>query len=338
RNAMVLDFGLAGFAPGTHHASARLTATHDIMGTPSYGAPEQMRGEPTTPRSDLYSWGLVLLECLTGEVIMSGRTAYEALMKQLGSEPVPIPVWLREHPLGRLLATVTAREPASRDVSVEAVLSGLDEAAQSVLLRPPSAPLGEGERRQVTVVALGPVVTRVDGGAVDVEDLDQVERSQFGLFARLAQEWGATLARAEAGRLSVVFGYPRAHEHDARRAVRMALRAVAESRAAGAVLESERGLRVNARAGVHSGLGIVRMEPPGSDGQLWCHVVGGPLVGALRLMERAAPDDVIVTADTRELLGGEIACEPPGGSELPERSERPSIFRGTRMCRTHPPR
>src|SRR5262249_52943447 len=159
------------------------------------------------------------------------------------------------------------------------------------------------------------------------EDLDQIERSQFALFARLAEETGATLARAEAGRLSVVFGYPRAREHDARRAVRMALRAITEARAAGAGLGPPRRPPLNARAGVHSGLGIVRMEPPGSDGRLWCHVVGSSLVGALRLMERAAPDDVTVTADTRELLGGEIASEPAGEIELPEPSERLSIFR-----------
>src|SRR5439155_26818863 len=43
----------------------RLTATREILGTPSYAAPEQLRGEPVSTRSDLYAWGLILLECLT---------------------------------------------------------------------------------------------------------------------------------------------------------------------------------------------------------------------------------------------------------------------------------
>src|SRR5262249_33435761 len=65
RNATVLDFGLGGFCAATPLAqSVRLTETSVIMGTPSYAAPEQLRGEPPTPRSDLYSWGLTLLECL----------------------------------------------------------------------------------------------------------------------------------------------------------------------------------------------------------------------------------------------------------------------------------
>src|SRR5262249_46128513 len=66
-NAMVLDFGLGGFARDAEEWSLpRLTATRELLGTPSYAAPEQLRGEPPSARSDLYSWGLILLECLSG--------------------------------------------------------------------------------------------------------------------------------------------------------------------------------------------------------------------------------------------------------------------------------
>ena len=44
-----------------------------MMGTPCYAAPEQLRGEPPSTRSDLYSWGLIFLECLTGELAVRWR-------------------------------------------------------------------------------------------------------------------------------------------------------------------------------------------------------------------------------------------------------------------------
>src|SRR5439155_459032 len=95
----------------------RLTATHELMGTPCYAAPEQLRGEPPTTRSDLYSWGLTLLECLTGEVAVSGRSAHEVIYKQLGPDPVPIPAQLREHRLGRILEVVTAKPVEKREAT-----------------------------------------------------------------------------------------------------------------------------------------------------------------------------------------------------------------------------
>jgi serine/threonine protein kinase len=73
RNALILDFGLGGLAREVRDWELpRITATQEMMGTPCYAAPEQLRGEPPSTRSDLYSWGLIFLECLTGELAVSG--------------------------------------------------------------------------------------------------------------------------------------------------------------------------------------------------------------------------------------------------------------------------
>ncbi len=61
----ILDFGIAQLKSG--EAYARLTATGDVVGTPSFMSPEQARGEPCDPRADLYSMGMVLWCCLTGQ-------------------------------------------------------------------------------------------------------------------------------------------------------------------------------------------------------------------------------------------------------------------------------
>src|SRR5262249_34125420 len=123
RHALVLDFGLGGFARDAESwALPRITATHEMMGTPCYAAPEQLRGEPPSTRSDLYSWGLIFLECLTGELAVSGGSGPDVIMKQLGPEPVPIPTWLRRQRVGRLLEVVTAKQIEKRDVTIEGLL------------------------------------------------------------------------------------------------------------------------------------------------------------------------------------------------------------------------
>jgi tRNA A-37 threonylcarbamoyl transferase component Bud32 len=59
--AYLADFGLARLV-----GSDNITRSGEIVGTAAYLAPEQVRGEPTTPASDVYARGLVLLQCLTG--------------------------------------------------------------------------------------------------------------------------------------------------------------------------------------------------------------------------------------------------------------------------------
>src|SRR5437773_634591 len=126
RNALVLDFGLGGLAREVEDWSLpRLTATREILGTPAYAAPEQLRGEPVSTRSDLYAWGLILLECLTGELALRGQSMHEVIVKQLSPEPVPIPSSIRNGRLRRLLHRVTEKRVERRDVTIEALLQTL---------------------------------------------------------------------------------------------------------------------------------------------------------------------------------------------------------------------
>jgi len=272
RNATVLDFGLGGFTEHEMQADAsRLTASRELLGTPAYAAPEQLRGEAVSASSDLYSWGLMLLECLTGEVAMKGRTAHETLMKQLGSEPVPIPTWLRQQRLGRLLVAITAKDSAAREISEQAMLKALES-----IQRDPGTiasgehhriPAAEGERRQVTVVVCATTVRRHDGALVDLEDLDHAMQLQQRLYQDAARQSGVTLARGKPGEVHAVFGYPKARERDAHHAVRLALRIVQLSQTTSLSARSERGLTVAVHVGVHSGLGIIRI-PPIMDGEM----------------------------------------------------------------------
>jgi class 3 adenylate cyclase len=132
------------------------------------------------------------------------------------------------------------------------------------------------------------------------EELNRIECARLAVAERIAREEGGTPVRPQPGRLFVVFGYPRARENDARRAIR-AVRRIALEVATGADGGNRR-IRTGARIGVHSGLGVVRLEGPRGDDRDWCHVVGAPLRIASRLEERASAGEILVTESTRVLL------------------------------------
>jgi len=84
----VLDFGLAKVVGG--EPSENLSTTTEpgrIIGTPAYMSPEQARGQPTDKRSDIWSFGCVLYEMLTGRVLFEGETVSDTLANLLQTEP-----------------------------------------------------------------------------------------------------------------------------------------------------------------------------------------------------------------------------------------------------------
>ena len=89
-NAKVVDFGIAGLFGAAQTLEDRgLTSTGAILGTVAYMAPERFSGERSLPQSDLYAWGLVFIECLTGASFHDNRTVGELV--RLHCDPAPLP-------------------------------------------------------------------------------------------------------------------------------------------------------------------------------------------------------------------------------------------------------
>jgi eukaryotic-like serine/threonine-protein kinase len=105
------DFGIARVVDSTHHTEAGFT-----LGTANYLSPEQALSAEVGPPTDVYSLGLVLLECLTGELAYPG-SGIEAALARLNRQP-EIPSWLGPD-WRRLLAAATEREPANRPAAAE---------------------------------------------------------------------------------------------------------------------------------------------------------------------------------------------------------------------------
>jgi eukaryotic-like serine/threonine-protein kinase len=120
----VLDFGLA-----KSEQDETVTASHMVMGTPAYMAPEQREGKSADARSDIYSFGCVLYEMLTGaRVAFQRRRISSRKLEKIVSrclEEDPVRRWQSTAELERELAGVSlTRSRGNRDAKVVAALSG----------------------------------------------------------------------------------------------------------------------------------------------------------------------------------------------------------------------
>jgi serine/threonine-protein kinase len=151
------DFGVARLAGGTSQA---LSAT--VAGTPRYMSPEQARGRPTSPATDVYSAGVVLYEMLTGEPPFMHGSAVELGLRHLQDDPAPLPSHVPSD-LAQVVDRALAKNPAERwhdGAEMAAALRARGEfPAQDGALSRPANSDGPEERGGTATIVLEPPAT-----------------------------------------------------------------------------------------------------------------------------------------------------------------------------------
>ena len=333
--AKILDFGLAKTYGG--QTEPDISAAGAIIGTFHAMSPEQAQGLTVDHRSDLFSLGTLLYQMLTGVSPFQAATPHETLARVCAFVPAPVRVSNASVPpaLSELIERLLHKSPQERPQQTADVAALLERVERSGALdggadapQPPTIaasiaapPLLDGlgstgtERRQLTVVSCELAVA--SGASLDAELLYESMLRLRPLVQATAARHDGTVGRAVGDRMLIYFGFPQAQEDDAKRAVRAALDLVA---AADAELNAgDSPVKLEVRAGVHTGLAVVSTSPNHPDPV----VLGTTLDVALRLAGSATPGTVVASAATRSLVQRRFATEtlprlpaPDGGEPI----------------------
>jgi class 3 adenylate cyclase len=173
----------------------------------------------------------------------------------------------------------------------------------------------DAERRHLTVMFSDLVGSTALAQRLDDEDLREVMRGYYDACAETVRRYEGYIANYLGDGLLVYFGYPRAHEDDSERAVRAALDMLAQlTGELNGKLEVERGHRLAARIGIHTGPVVVGDLGRGARGEAMA--LGETVNMAARLQTVAAPDAVVISAATRRLVRGIFVLEDLGPQRL----------------------
>jgi WD40 repeat protein/serine/threonine protein kinase len=136
RNAYLTDFGIARDLQNWTNLES-LYLTEDklgmLMGSPHYLSPEQIKAEAISPQSDIYSFGILLYEILTGRTPFHGSPMSTLITKHL-QEPIPPLSLMREdlpEVLNRVINRATEKDPAARYSSIAALVADFRDALLS---------------------------------------------------------------------------------------------------------------------------------------------------------------------------------------------------------------
>ncbi len=145
----VLDFGIAKLRDDSRMTQQSMTQAGDVLGTPQYMSPEQIRGEEIDGRADVYSLGAMLYEMLTGRMVFEAGSLVALLSKHLLDQPEPPSRRrpdLRISPeLDELVMSCLAKEPKGRLGSMDQLAEAVARLMSAATSDAPAVPMRGGE-------------------------------------------------------------------------------------------------------------------------------------------------------------------------------------------------
>src|SRR5688572_3281076 len=180
--AVVTDFGIAKalYASRTDAPGGTLTQVGTSLGTPAYMSPEQISGDPSTDhRADIYAFGCVAYELLTGAAPFSHRQPHQLFAAHMNEKPATLLDRRPDCPpeLAALVTRCLEKDPASRPQSARELLHALDVQSRTGPAHVAAKPLRIGRRMVLSAVAgiaVFSVVAAIafkDRGGTDIRSL-----------------------------------------------------------------------------------------------------------------------------------------------------------------------
>ena len=335
-HAKVLDFGISTLIHEVRHMDYKsITLTQETLGTPSYSAPEQLRGEPPTSKTDLYVWGLVFIECLTGVPTISGSSLASIFQKQLNPTPVSLPPALVGHPVADLLRRVLDKKTSERAGSAIDVYKAFRQLNFASLvgdiyqgdseiginktnrerINASDTLLGDSiflnsnltERKQITVMSIALNPRSTSEVISNHEVIDTLYRDQKIQCVDVAVRYGATHVGTLGNTMLFYFGYPSTSDNDCRLCARAALENISKINKQNALRKYSQNFEVEAKVGIHSGFITIYPDtvPDGDSVNI-----------AMTLSQAAQANQILCSEATRKILETHIEFAPYGVMKL----------------------
>ena len=337
----IADFGIArrAAAGGTQDS---LTREGMVLGTARAMSPEQTQGHDLDARSDLFSFGVMLYELVTGQSPFAAEVSAMTILRVMNERQRPASALSPEvpRPLSELIDHLLEKSPTQRPDSARTVRDRLrrildDHPAPHVVphsrtpaiqpvARPhsipdtPAATPARGKRCQVTLACIELTAASSAGGddLTDPELLADVLPAFHAQIGEIVARFDGVLISALGHRFVTCFGHPRPLEDAGRRAVlagRAMLAAATELRSFDPIHARA---SFTATAAVHTGLAVVQ-----SVGEEL--VLGATLDTALRLLSLGGPGDLWLSDAAARLVEADFQLvrppTPPPGMASPRR-------------------
>jgi TOMM system kinase/cyclase fusion protein len=281
----VLDFGIGTLMNEARQLDYKsITLTQETLGTPSYSAPEQLRGEPPVVQTDIYVWGLVFLECLTGKPTITGSSLAAVFHQQLSPANVPLGA-LAGHESSHLLRRILNKKVLERPVNTGELyhtfrklnfsnlvgdLSLLPEFSQvshsinaGVALDCDQTLVSDArlsftrltERKQISVLCLILTTQSVSGCNGENQDvINTFHADQMQQCIDIAIRYGANHVGSLGDTILFYFGYPTVTDSDSRLCSRTALSIASNLNNKNALLKQSQGIVSHFQMGIQTGL------------------------------------------------------------------------------------
>ncbi|UXI02445.1 TOMM system kinase/cyclase fusion protein [Photobacterium sp. TY1-4] len=317
----VLDFGIGTLKNDVRQTDYKtLTLTQETLGTPTYSAPEQLRGEPALPQTDLYIWGLVFIECLTGVPTLSGNSMAAVFHQQLSTSNIPLGP-LASHQSAHLFRRVLNKKPLQRPGSTVELYQEFRKLNFSDLVvsnqracAKPSSPEFENqtqintrspvyskitERKQIAALSVILSTYRAQPRhhhvppAISQDVIDMIHADQLHQCIDIAIRYGAYHVGTLGDTLLFYFGYPTLSDNDSRLCARAALDISSNLNGKKGQLFQNHGLVSELKVGIEIGImqGFSGNSPEGKIAN-----------DALRLSRLAEPSQILCSEQAKTIL------------------------------------